>query len=263
MSSSTIITTGHAATTHNRHLLSLPYEIKVEIYKYILYPSESPTDDQNFDTTSPPASGVVDFLSVCRQIHDEATPLLYKKITISPPLNYWVNFFERIGPRNTGLIQNLTIQYALPKSDWLDSLSSTRTHAEKWRRILGSLARQNKVDTIRVEIAADERTYTRNEIYVDLTFLKHLSRLSNVREIELKGPFNPFWGLFLHQRLGFIVQRYQPWVTWCRRWVLSHWMLIKPEQLDLDDLRGFVKAKLIDGVYDEETRRRRPRRNYL
>ncbi|KAI1077837.1 hypothetical protein F5B20DRAFT_592581 [Whalleya microplaca] len=227
-------------------LLTLPIEVRLQIYGYIV---DSP---KSYERGKSPGSSAffVGLLCVCRQIHAEVTPLIYKTITIDRPLDHWSQFLHQIGPHNVSMIRNLTIYY--PSFEPSESL-----------QVLQSLTRQNNnIQTLKVEVEGSEIDQPLNMILLDLKFLSYISRLRNAQEIELIGAFNPLWGFFLHQRLGFILRRGNLGRAWGPSWQWSHWRLINPAHLCTEDLADCIKHLSLDGVYDQK-RRVAGRRNWV
>ncbi|KAI2471274.1 hypothetical protein F4781DRAFT_440701 [Annulohypoxylon bovei var. microspora] len=242
--------------------LSLPVELRLDIYERFLYTHHH--GDIDDDTVVVPWVGweAVKLLEVCKQIYEEASPIIYEKMTISCNLEEWRIFLERIGPRNVSKIRDLTITYSCSPDDNLSKcFGSPREKFDIWREILGNFKISQSHSSLRTmtvnicpcqghpwhveeygPLSADNFKYTACQVYKDLSFLQHLSHFSGIRQMVVRGRFDPLWGMFLRKKLGFIVKRSPGGDLELLNSTHPHYN---------GDLKGYRPSKLLDGFYDE------------
>ncbi|KAI0837796.1 hypothetical protein F5Y06DRAFT_287648 [Hypoxylon sp. FL0890] len=249
-------------------LLSLPFELRLDIYERYLYSEQFGAIDEGLMCLTESESPSTALLLTCKQIYEEARPLLYQKVTISYSLDIWERFFDRIGPYNISLIRDLTIYYSCCPSDYWRECHGCKPEdgepkkIDKWLPIFNALHRAKpnlrlKTITLYVDpcegywpgesetdlsFLLNNKRYRDCRIYQELGLLKMVSQLSSVHQIVLKNKFNPLWGMFFRHRLGFILKRGQH----------GQMTLVNPNHpLYRVDLRNYEPSKFLKGVYDE------------
>ncbi|KAI1205846.1 uncharacterized protein F4807DRAFT_464308 [Annulohypoxylon truncatum] len=254
----TLSVTRPATRSTSSGFFSLPFELRLDIYERYLYPYHH--GDIDDATVVSPWSGweAVRLLEVCKQIYEEASPIVYQKMDISCNLEEWKRFLTKIGPRNIAKIQHLTITYTCSPDYKSPCLGLGAKEEDHWSYILGlfKLAQaDSRLKTLILnifpchgtwlgtnELCRIPTTFTNCHVYNDLQFLKNLSCFSDAQEIILKNRFNPLWGAFLRKRPGFIAKRHDG----------GNITLINLNRFDrVLDLDGYKPSELYDGVYDE------------
>ncbi|OTA57492.1 hypothetical protein K449DRAFT_137560 [Hypoxylon sp. EC38] len=253
-------------------LLSIPTELRLMIYEEIFDSLMYFFEDYCISDQS--CSGVctdwhfpMSLLRTCKQLHREVAPFLYKKIRIVRPVKShdgWIPFFERIGPRNGALIQDLSIDYECGEKNfkmwyycngWKDECKT-----EKYEELFERMACANVMPKClrimiypckgygdgRERVSDPDVAFVNCHVHKDLKFLRGLCRfLEKIQEIHFHGLFNPLWAFSLRRRLGFVL-KYEDFgqlYDW-------HWTLINPKFLEpATDLRGYKPSKSVDGIY--------------
>ncbi|KAL7620177.1 hypothetical protein AAE478_009170 [Parahypoxylon ruwenzoriense] len=237
-------------------LLALPLELRLMIYRGVL-------------------ENIIREGIVCKQVYFETAPLVYRAVYIANRFNRWLDFFQRIGPYNSGLIRFLRVFnhcWLTPCRD--EDRDGFKTRGERWKRLFESVRltcpniqrlevcisccdkdvipiptynpyynpfesfNSNKLREIEPE---DYSQFDECFTYKDLAFVKEVSYFRNIPEIRIMCDFNPLWGFFLHQKLGFILIR-EDWQSW---------RLFNPNYFQPDvNLTGCNPSPAIKGVYD-------------
>ncbi|RYP43109.1 hypothetical protein DL768_010097 [Monosporascus sp. mg162] len=249
-------------------LLALPCEIRFEIYSYLF--SRSGVISDNRPSPGSYNERATIYLRVCKKFHEELVVIIYRKIHVVWKLDFWVRFFDMIGPRNASLIKEIKIEYFCQREDRLPSCRGGLPPKDgKWDSLFARFKSANlNPKVVRASLVACPRGRSwildpprrsnrgRNDLprdftchaFRDLEFLRHLSQFGRVPQFELYGDFNPTWAFYLKQRFGFIIlQKKHPrrghWVTWT---------LIKPDCVPSHiDMRHYAPSKSIKGSYYE------------
>ncbi|KAI1452529.1 hypothetical protein F4805DRAFT_472344 [Annulohypoxylon moriforme] len=248
-------------TTHSR-LLSLPYELRLEIYETHLWTYFY--DKIYDDTVVDPWIGreAVQFLEVCKQIYEEASPIVFRRMHITGHYYEWKKFLETIGQRNLAKVQHLKIKSSCnPDGQECDGhLEKEESHWPDIFRLFKMCQPQSRLKTLEVymnpcsgsrnETSPHSLQYTKCHVYNDLAFLKNLSSsFGGVQQIVLSDKFNPLWGSFLRRRLGFVVMRRG----------VAYQTFVNPNHPCFDiDTRGYEKSIKYDDVYDEVVKEPEP-----
>lgn len=164
-------------------LLSLPLEIRLQIYKNLLCTTDNRVSDgQNRRSRllMTPLSSAL--LCICKTIHSEATPILYKENLFdfrhSTDTVKWLNNIGRI---NTGLLRTLQVTTCLM---WL-------SHIEEWLSIfnlLGSQAHGLKHFSI---------NFPESVLGYQHTTVQSLAEIRSLELLELGGKFDEDWLAYL------------------------------------------------------------------
>ncbi|RYP90810.1 hypothetical protein DL770_003071 [Monosporascus sp. CRB-9-2] len=245
-------------------LLALPCEIRLEIYSY-LFSRSCFISDNRLSPNSYNERATM-YLRVCKKFHEEIASIIYRKIHVVWKLDFWVRFFDMIGPRNASLIKEIKIEYFCQREDRLHSCRGGLPPKDgKWDSLFARFKSANlNPKIVRANLLACPRgrdwlldSRRRNDdpprdftchAFRDLEFLRHLSQFGPVPQLELYGDFNPTWAFYLKQRFGFIIlQKKHPrrghWVTWT---------LIKPDCVSPHiDMGQYTPSKTIKGFYRE------------
>ncbi|KAI1135049.1 hypothetical protein F5Y05DRAFT_421777 [Hypoxylon sp. FL0543] len=268
MSSPSPTVTQSLAPMGRSRLLSLPYELRLDIYERYLNSQYLGAIDEGLMYGGELPSAFVALLLTCRTIYEEVRPILYQKVNISYSLDLWERFFSRIGPHNISLIRDLSICYSCsPDSYWeecrgCEAQEGEPKKIEKWLGIFEALksAQPNlRLERITLYIEpcqgywpyedesplsslANRVKHRSCRVYKELELLKTVSQFSDVHQIVLKNQFNPLWALFFRHRLGFVLKRGQ----------YGTMTLVNPNHPDYGvNLKNYVPSKSLKGVYDE------------
>ncbi|KAI0148273.1 hypothetical protein F4776DRAFT_673514 [Hypoxylon sp. NC0597] len=266
MSSTSLTLTQPLGPTGRSRLLCLPFELRYDIYKTCLYSSYDGEINEHTMCSRGNDSDSTALLLTCKQIYNEARPLIYRKMTVSYSLHRWDHFLNRIGPQNISLIQDLTIYYTCsPIEYWQECRGYTSKKGKmmitnKWLGILEAFHRaQPNLRLKKITMcmgdcgeywprgsngllfASHYHKYRKCRIYNELELLKGMSKFSGVHQIVFQNNCNPLWSMFLRRRLGFILKRAQNGTM----------TLVNPNHPHGVDLRNHVPSKLLEGVYDE------------
>ncbi|RYO88771.1 hypothetical protein DL764_008688 [Monosporascus ibericus] len=244
-------------------LLALPCEIRLEIYSY-LFSRSGVISDNRLSPNSYNERATI-YLRVCKKFHEDIVTIIYRKIHVVWTLDFWVRFFDMIGPCNASLIKEIKIEYFCQREDRLHSCRGGLPPKDgKWDSLFARFKSANlNPKVVRASLLAcprgrdwlldsprrsdTPRGFTCHTSR-DLEFLRHLSQFGRVQQFELYGDFNPTWAFYLKQRFGFVIlQKKHP----CRgHWVT--WTLIKPDCVPPHiDMAEYTPSKSIKGFYHE------------
>ncbi|KAI1443658.1 hypothetical protein F5Y02DRAFT_197004 [Annulohypoxylon stygium] len=208
--------------------LSLPYEIRYNIFERYLHAEHFDWIDDSFITCAWQHPRAIRLLQVCKTFYNEASPIIYQDMRISCNLKDWVKFLNIIGPHNIAKLRYLTIDYECgagtniecngkhTKEEWEEDkdwaeifrlLRTARVHSQLKTLVLNVCPCGGNLNPW-YDRREESSMFVHCRIYNDLAFLKDLSYLDSVREIELRIRFNPLWASFLRRRLGFIELRH-------------------------------------------------------
>lgn len=198
-------------------LLTLPVEIRLQIYEFLLIsqadPEQSPSwavgktsrkmislhmiQAPHYRTLKPA------ILYTCTQIHREAASVLYggNVFNFSEPTQMF-RFMAQIGPTNTKFVRSLDIwiPYTAELSPWLTLLSTFSTEATGLRYIELAWVANCESPLIR-ERGAKERGLGDNVL-----FIRALAGIRGLEKIHLKGYYAIHWPSYLMANTGARVQ---------------------------------------------------------
>ncbi|KAI8964591.1 hypothetical protein F5Y11DRAFT_345296 [Daldinia sp. FL1419] len=149
---------------------------------------------------------------VCRQMHYDVAPYIYKEVYVTNPIDHWERFFREVGPHNISHIQEITIVYScnymglgcFGHEEYKDPYG-------KWDVLFSCLAQaQFKPKLARIFVKSCQDILPNNrccQVYEDPWFFKGLySSLRHARKIELFDSFNPLWGFALRHAFNFVLR---------------------------------------------------------
>ncbi|KAI1459931.1 hypothetical protein F4805DRAFT_419248 [Annulohypoxylon moriforme] len=254
-------------------LMDFPAEVRVMIHQ-AFFANEVENGFSSFKSSRQHRNNLA-LLRVCKKIHVEASPILYKKLVIDGKFLDHPLDLHLIG-RNIKLIQNVTIQTACNifnqraqrglQTTQLRMQAHLKTHTE-WPRILHNLVRM-KVNPrhIRIKEMPHRRTDVGSRYFFECqaNCSMHLptklpkflaENYSNVETIELTGKFDPSWGTYLHENLGgFISKRtYKYRIAGDVSTVDWVWTLVNtnhPQSTTNKCVAGY-RPYHVDGIYDK------------
>lgn len=169
--------------------LSLPLEARLRIYKYLLICKSQVVTHCRPATEHPITPSI---LRTCKQIHNEASSVLYSKNTFliaDPERN--LKWFKQIGRFNLKLLSNIRV--------FVDPVYSTTNF---WYKLLDHLAR---------EATGLLHTYIYWDTYSggagkDLRFVRELAKIQGLRSMVVDGFYAIHWPRFLAEKIGIQVQ---------------------------------------------------------
>ncbi|KAI0889567.1 uncharacterized protein GGS22DRAFT_182910 [Annulohypoxylon maeteangense] len=238
--------------------LSLPLELRLEIYEYYLYSSYHGEIDDNSMIIPWDGLEAIRLLEVCKQVYQEASPIVYQKMTINCNLSDWAHFLRKIGPHNISKVRHLIINYSCEVDEEAPCFGVRGWNKNPWEDIfelLKATQLSSNLNTLTLNLDTcsgfgkyilpyppKRIRYTNCRAYKDLRILQHVSQFNNLREIILENRVDPLWGIFLRKRLGFISKRHEGWKE----------ILLNPKYHDPKiSPRGYTKSERLDDVYDE------------
>ena len=197
--------------------LVLPLELRLHIYEYIFlcksqimpYHNRKPRAEHSI----PPS-----ILRTCKQINQEASPILYSKNTfsISYPQKTFFWLLE-IGRANIKLLNTINILV-----DSVMNTKDTHTYCVKetafWYKVLDLLA-QEATGLRHVEIHWAP-SFQVGEAGKDLRFVRELAKIQGLKSMVVDGYYGMHWPRYLTKKMGVTVveKTYdEPWLRSLRR----------------------------------------------
>ncbi|KLJ13551.1 hypothetical protein EMPG_11510 [Blastomyces silverae] len=199
-------------------LLLLPYELRHQIYNASLAAS-NPIDPHN----KRKASFSPSLLATCKQIHDEATPILYREnefILHNIPRD--AQWLDEIGARNVSILKR--VQFFVDEGPIVMTEFggvANDGQEQRLRALLRRLTRDAKgLRYLRVHLAGlgekdyecyecDEEGYGMQPRWgwgEDRQFMLELGRMSGLTELVLEGGFETTWMGYLRKQMGDAVK---------------------------------------------------------
>ena len=180
--------------------LSLPLETRLRIYEYIFIgkPQVVPYYKPPGPHPLPPA-----ILRTCKQIHNEASPILYSKNTflISSPEQI-LKWFIQIGRANIKLLSNIRI-FVDPVNSMTDTAFGRASEFSLWYRLLDRLARE-ATGLRHVYIYWDaEGLFGAGK---DLRFVREVAKIQGLKSMVVAGFYAVHWPRYLAEHMGVSVQ---------------------------------------------------------
>lgn len=183
--------------------LSLPLKTRLRIYEYIFTgkPQVIPYCRPPATHPLPPA-----ILRTCKQIHNEASPILYSKNTflISSPERI-LKWFIQIGRANIKLLVNIRI-FVDPVNSTTDTIFGRASEFSLWYRLLDRLARE-ATGLRHVYIYWDaEEALNLFGAGKDLRFVRELAKIRGLERMVVAGFYAVHWPRYLAEQMGVSVQ---------------------------------------------------------
>jgi hypothetical protein len=204
------------ATTAKSSFLTLPTELRLPIYEaYLINRTEWSFRNTSIRTLVPVslsrdqrASQARDahlepaILRVCKQIRDEASPILYSNTFHAEEAHDMIWFLERIGGVNVTYVRSLHLRV------------STRAELDPWVQLLQTLAKDaTGLRHIDIGWDADARTHTFQDegahgrgLGDNLDFVRALARIQSIGELSIDGYYAKPWPAYLETEMGARVQ---------------------------------------------------------
>jgi hypothetical protein len=190
------------------HFLGLAFELRLFIYELLLIsrcdPSFNPlwmTGDKKKIMLDMPKMKIYrtmepDLLAVCKQIHYEASSILYTEniFSVINPAHY-IPFLARIGPVHIKELKTLEI-----------SVPGARQKKGKWIPLLEQLAQEaESLRDIKICFNAEETVWGLGGWGKDVDFVRALGKIGGLEKLELKGYYAKRWPEYLEEKTGAVV----------------------------------------------------------
>ena len=183
--------------------LALPLEVRLRIYHFALV-----RDPQIIPHCRPAANPPVtpSILRTCKQIHSEASPVLYStnSFLICEPEQVlkWFNQIDRI---NIGLLKSIRIcPHAVYSTAEVPSLFSPNTSLP-WYKVLDRLA-QEATGLRHVYVFWDaEESMGHYGAGKDLRFVRKLAKIQGLQSMAIDGYYAMHWPRFLADKMGVLI----------------------------------------------------------
>ena len=199
--------------------LLLPLELRLQIYEYIFLCKKQiilyKTRKHWIEHPIPPS-----ILRTCKQIHQEASPILYSKniFSISYPerISKWL---LEIGRANIKLLKTIHIWVDPP----LIAAGAARYNAKEtafWYKVLDLLARE-ATGLRHIEIHWCISIIQVGGYGKDLRFVRELAKIQGLESMVVSGHYGVHWPRYLTKKMGVeVVEKEDPDESWPRaRWV--------------------------------------------
>ena len=188
--------------------LSLPLKARLRTYEYILIGKP-----QVIPLCKPPAQRSIapTILRTCKQIHIEASPVLYSKNTflIAKPERD-LKWLQEIGRANVKLLNSISIfVHGVYYTE--DTFFGNASEAFRlWYKLLDQLAREaTGLRHVYIEWDADE-TYNYFGAGKDLRFVRELAKIQGLQSMVVSGLYAIPWPRYLAEKMGVPVQQKGP-----------------------------------------------------
>ncbi|KAI1806574.1 hypothetical protein F4811DRAFT_568747 [Daldinia bambusicola] len=168
---------------------------------------------------------------VCRQMYQDVTPFIYKKVDVYDRFDDWSRFFTSIGAHNISKINELNLQYSCKTwGNEMGCMGRDKFTEEycRWETIFWCLSQVDfQAKSVRIsfypcdpspcwrslaneetELLERRYTYSECQVHEDWAFLKGIyTCFKNVRRLVLDGHVNPVWPFALRHSLGFVLKQ--------------------------------------------------------
>ena len=198
------------------NFLSLPLKARLRTYEYILVgkpqviPHCRPAAGRSIAPT---------ILRTCKQIHSEASPVLYSKNTflIAEPERD-LKWFQKIGRANVKLLNNIRIFVSAVYYTNDTIFSNPSMSSRLWYKLLDQLARE-ATGLRHIYISWDaEETCHHFGAGKDLRFVRELAKIQGLQSMVINGFYAIPWPRYLAEKMGVPVQQKGPIDDWERRY---------------------------------------------
>ncbi|KAI0897126.1 hypothetical protein F4806DRAFT_495636 [Annulohypoxylon nitens] len=228
------------------HLLSLPYEIRYDIYQRCLYDPWGNMERWNL-------------LKVCKQLYEEISPFFFEEVAIGCSPEECKELLHRMGQRNVAKIRHLTITYSChrPVPECLE-----HPHEQKgsnWRPIFQMFRDTrafSRLETLTVHMTPCFDVREDNDgdlspliynhrclVYRDLQLLMGLWNVKDAKTLSLSGEYHPLWATLLLRNSGYIAKRWYD---------SNHTTLENPNHPKFRfDVRGYTQSDEHERLYHQ------------
>lgn len=184
--------------------LSLPSKARLRIFEYVLV-SEQQIIPHCRPAADPPVTPSI--LRTCKQIHSEASPILYSKNTFLVCEPKWIiEWFTKIGPVNIKHLNRIRIFVDPVYSTKEIPLLQTTTESSLWYKLLDRLARE-ATGLRHVYIYWDaEGTCGHYGVGKDLRFVQELAKIQRLRSMVINGFYAMHWPRYLARKMGMPIE---------------------------------------------------------
>ena len=177
--------------------LTLPVEIRLEIYDLLLVMRDKRTGQNTpldlFPTDSDEAQVELDILRTCKQIYDEASPILYSQnIFTTMYAEDITRLILHVGPANFKLIKHLDFYVPFPATP------------PSWLRLFNMLAKEaSGLRSIRLRLDSSfERGIWCGGLGDNVSFVRALAKIQGLEELFITGYYAKNWPEYLERKTG-------------------------------------------------------------
>jgi hypothetical protein len=177
--------------------LTLPVEIRLEIYDLLLVMRDNrkgqKTPFELFPADSDEVQMDLDILRTCKQIYDEASPILYSQnIFTTMYAEDITRLILHIGPANFKLIKHLDFYVPFPAS------------LPSWVRLFNMLAQEaSGLRSIRLRLDSSfERGIWCGGLGNNVFFVRALAKIQGLEELSITGYYAKNWPEYLEKKTG-------------------------------------------------------------
>ena len=176
--------------------LLLPLELRLQIYEYIFLCKKRivPHKKHHYPVEHPIPTSI---LRTCKQIHQEASPILYSKNTflITYPMEI-LKWLPKIGQANMKLLENIHLQVDVEDR----RRPAVKDERADWYTLLDLLAREAtglRHVGVRWDLAFSAGGYGS-----DLRFVRELAKIQGLQSMFLDGYYGMHWPGYLARTMG-------------------------------------------------------------
>lgn len=199
--------------------LSLPRNARLRIYEYALV-----CEPQIIPECRPAAEQPLtpSILRTCKQVHDEARPILYSKNTflVSEPKRI-LQWFVGIGQLNIKHLASIRIFVSAVYYKEDIPIFGIASNSRFWYKLLDQLAREATGLRYVFIFWDSEATCGHYGAGKDLRFVRELAKIRGLRSMDMAGYYALHWPRYLTEKLGIQVREEdytEPFVQYLRRY---------------------------------------------
>lgn len=196
-------------STPCRPFLSLPYDIRLIIYKFALIKRTGPPFPEtqiHLHHRKDPESGTLcpSLLLTCRTIHAEANEILYSAnvFTVVYP-RIVLKWLERIGPENVKLVKKARVLVEVqtgPREIWYQGWY------ELFRVLACSASGLRDLEVYWAAVGVGKR-WMSHLAGADVEFVRELGEIKGLSRMRISGYFAMHWPQYLERKMGLEVWR--------------------------------------------------------
>ena len=180
--------------------LLLPLELRLQIYKYMFLCKKPIMMDKNRQHRTE-RSLPLSVLRTCKQIHQEASPILYSQnifaLTWPDQICKWLT---QIGRANIKLLKTIHI-LVLPK--WNEEEEYFARTTGCWYKVLDLLAQE--ATGLRHILIYWSASFRPGDYGKDLRFVRELAKIQGLQSMVVDGFYGMHWPRYLTEKMGVTV----------------------------------------------------------
>ena len=182
--------------------LLLPLELRLHIYEY-LFLCKWQIKPYRYHRTRPGHSIPPSILQTCKQIHQEASPILYSKNTFSISFPQQIfKWLQKIGRANIKLLNTIHVSvHAVMITEVTEKYDVKETAC--WYKVLDLLTRE-ATGLRHVEIHWGP-SFQIGDYGKDLRFVRKLAKIQGLESMVVDGYYGMHWPSYLTKKMGVAV----------------------------------------------------------